>query len=145
MRSSVTRVLAVVPVMLAVSLALAGGCSRKKEPVVRLAEGGQEAWVVDDVPYMIRSTHYERGAGNTVVYIIQYPAPRGTDAKTVDMEGAGILVWPLVKYAYNNKTFERAKIPPEKGSTPSVVRMAVDLLSPDGKKVLLRYDVPPAK
>jgi hypothetical protein len=123
---------------------VAPGCSRSKAQP-RLAEAGPEVWIVDDVPYHIKSTHYERGPGNTVVYVIHYPAPKGTSAETLDKDGAGILVWPIVKYAYNNRTFERAKIPPASGSAPPSVNLAVDLLSPDGGSRLFRHEVPPGK
>ena len=121
-----------------------GGCTRKKAQGVRMAEAGPEDWVVDGAPYHISSSHYERGPGNVVVYVMTYPGPAGTSATTVDKDGAGNLVWPLVKYAYNNRTFERARIPPVDGTTPPSVTLAVDLLSSDGH-FLFRHEVPAGK
>ena len=119
-------------------------CSRKKDQAP-MAPAGAEAWVVDDNPYHIASTHYERGPGNLVVYVVRYRVPAGTPTEGMDMDKAAALVWPLVKHAYNNRTFERARIPPLKGSTPPAINLAIDLLSSDGARVLFRYEVPAGK
>lgn len=131
--------LAALSALLASAALVSPGC--KKKPAERLAEAGPEDWVVDDAAYHLLSTHYERGPGNTVFYVMTYPAPKGTSAATVDKDGAGILVWPLVKYAYNNKTFMRAQIPPDGASTPPKVRLAVDLVTPDSHKLIFRHEV----
>jgi hypothetical protein len=120
-----------------------GACSRKKE-AAHIAEAGPENWVVDGAPYRILSTHYERRPSNVVVYVVRYPAPQGTSVEGLDQGGAAILAWPIVKYAYNNRTFARVQLPPE-GSTPQSIILAIDVLSPDGGRLLYRHEVPAGK
>jgi hypothetical protein len=126
-------------------LALAApGCRKSAAP--RMEENAvPENWVVDDAAYRVTSSYYEYGPDNVVVYVIRYPVPKGTSENSLDKDGAGILAWPLIKYAYNNKTYARAKIPPRNGSTPPQINMAVDLLSSDGQRVLFRHEVPVGK
>ena len=136
------RSLAIVSTALA--LAAAPGCRKKAAP--RMEENAvPESWVVDDAAYRVTSTYYEYGPDDVVIYVIRYPVPKGTSENNLDKDGAGILAWPLIKYAYNNKTYARAKIPPRKGSTPPQINMAVDLLSSDGQRVLFRHEVPAGK
>lgn len=129
---------------LAAAVLAAPGC--RKKPPARMAENPvPESWVVDDAAYRVTSSHYEYGPDGTVLYVIRYPVPKGTSEKNLDKDGAGILAWPLIKYAYNNKMYARAKIPPLKGSAPPQVNMAIDLLSHDGSRVLFRHEVPAGK
>jgi len=138
------RSLAIVSTALA--LAAAPGCRKKAAPRPRMAENAvPENWVVDDAAYRVTSSYFEYGPDNVVVYVIGYPVPKGTSEANLDKDGAGILAWPLIKYAYNNKTYARAKIPPRKGATPPQINMAVDLLSSDGQRVLFRHEVPAGK
>jgi len=137
------RSLAIVSTALALTLA-APGCRKTAAP--RMEENAvPESWVVDDAAYRVTSSHYEYGPDNVVVYVIRYPVPKGTSEQNLDKDGAGILAWPLIKYAYNNKVYARAKIPPRKGATPPQINMAVDLLSSDGQRVLFRHEVPAGK
>jgi hypothetical protein len=137
------RSLAIASAALALALG-AAGCRKKAAP--RMEENAvPENWVVDDAAYRVTSSYYEYGPDNVVVYVIRYPVPKGTSEQNLDKDGAGILAWPLIKYAYNNKTYARAKIPPQKGSTAPQINMAVDLLSSDGSRVLFRHEVPAGK
>jgi hypothetical protein len=120
------------------------GCSRKKDQP-RIAETGPETWMVDGAPYRIDSTHYEHGPSNVVTYVMRYPIPPGTPTAGLNPDTAGMLVWPLVKYAYNNRTFERARIPPLEGSKLPTVNLAVDVLPSPGGRPLFRYEVPAGK
>ena len=139
------RSLAIVLTALALALA-APGCRKKAAPRPRMAENAvPENWVVDDAAYRVTSSYFEYGPDNVVVYVIRYPVPKGTSEANLDKDGAGILAWPLIKYAYNNKMYARAKIPSQKGSTPPQINMAVDLLSSDGQRVLFRHEVPAGK
>ena len=131
-------------VLAAVAVLTAPAC-RKKAPARMHENPVPENWVVDDAVYRVTSSYYEYGPNNVVVYVIRYPVPKGTSEKNLDKDGAGILAWPLLKYAYNNKTYARAQIPPEKGSTPPQIDLAVDLLSSDGNRVLFRHEVPAGK
>ncbi len=120
--------------LLAIVVLEPGACSRKGE---KIAPAGAEDWVVDGFPYHVVGSHYER-AGKDAVYVITYPAPAGTSAANLDKDGAAVLVWPLIKYAYNNRTFERAKVP-----GAEKVRLAVDIVGHGGGPVLFRYENPP--
>jgi hypothetical protein len=131
MRSRSTGALVIVALL---AVAGAGSCSRKKE---RLAEKGPEIWIVDDVPYHVLSTHYERGPSDTVLYVMKYPVPAGS-ATNLDKEGAGILTWPLIKYATNNRTFARPPLPSVEGAAKPT--LAVDVFNHDGSKFLIRYE-----
>jgi hypothetical protein len=141
----VTRLLRSLALISAVLvLAAAPGCRKKAAP--RMAENNvPENWVVDDAAYRVTSSHYEYGPDNVVVFVIRYPVPKGTSENNLDKDGAGILAWPLIKYAYNNKTYARAQLSPQKGSAPPQVNIAVDLLSSDGQRVLFRHEVPAGK
>ena len=141
------RSLAIVSTALALAVPAAPGCRKNNAaPRPRMAENAvPENWVVDDAAYRVTSSHYEYGPDNVVVYVIRYPVPKGTSEANLDKDGAGILAWPLIKYAYNNKMYARVKIPPQKGSTPPQINMAVDLLSSDGQRVLFRHEVPAGK
>jgi hypothetical protein len=114
----------------------AGGC--RKKPTETFGQGGPEAWVVDGAVYRISATHFERRDGNVVVYVMKYPLPPGS-ATEVDNDGAGILTWPLVKYAYNNRTFHRG-VSPHGPTAPAQVILAIDLFTPDGNRFLRRYE-----
>jgi hypothetical protein len=139
-----SRALVVALALAAVAVLAAPAC--RKKPPQRMAENPvAENWVVDEAVYRVTSSHYEYGPDNVVVYVIRYPVPKGTSEANLDKDGAGILAWPLLKYAYNNKTYGRATIPPQKGSAPAPINMAVDLLSSDGSRVLFRHEVPAGK
>jgi hypothetical protein len=125
-----------------VAVLLAGGC-RKKE-AVKFGEMGPSSWVVDGAAYRVASSHFEQAASGAITYVMRYPVPQGTADTAIDKDGAGILVWPLLKYAYNNRTFHRMPQPPHGGSGPPQT-MAVDVLSADGKRVLFRHEAPVGK
>ena len=142
MRSRSTGLLSrdpLLPLLPLLAVMVAGGCSRKKE---RLVEKGPEIWIVDDVPYHVLSTHYERGPSDTVLYVMKYPVPTGS-ATNLDKDGAGILTWPLIKYATNNRTYARPPLPSLEGSKSPT--LAVDVFSHDGSKFLIRYEAPSDK
>jgi hypothetical protein len=135
MRSRVPGLPAAGLVFPLLAMLIAGGCSRKP---ARFGEKGAEIWVVDDVPYHVLSSHFERGPSDKILYVMKYPVPPGS-ATTLDKDGAGILTWPLIKYATNNRTYARAQPPELSGSkTPPV--LAVDVYSQDGSKFLIRYE-----
>jgi hypothetical protein len=148
LRADVTRFirsLAIAAAVLALAPAVAApGCRKKTAPRME-ANAVPESWVVDDAAYRVTSSYYEYGPDNVVVYVVRYPVPKGTSENNLDKDGAGILAWPLIKYAYNNKTYARAKIPPQKGSAPPQINIAVDLLSSDASRVLFRHEVPAGK
>ena len=132
---------------LVTSLALAagvfaGGC-RKKE-AAKFGEMGPSAWVVDGAAYRVASSHFEQAPSGAITYVMRYSVPEGTADTAIDKDGAGILVWPLIKYAYNNRTYHRMPTPPRGGSGPPQT-MAVDVLSSDGKRLLFRHEAPVGK
>ena len=136
MRSALVRSLAIVAV-------LAGAGCRKKE-AAKFGEMGPSNWVVDGAAYRVASSHFEQAASGAITYVMRYPVPEGTADSAIDKDGAGILVWPLIKYAYNNRTFHRMPTPPHGGSGPPQT-MAVDVLSSDGKRLLFRHEAPVGK
>jgi hypothetical protein len=125
-----------------VAIVLAGGC-RKKE-AARFGEMGPSNWVVDGAAYRVASSHFEQAPSGAITYVMRYPVPEGTADTSIDKDGAGILVWPLIKYAYNNRTYHRMPTPPHGGSGPPQT-MAVDVLSADGKRLLFRHEAPVGK
>ena len=129
---------------LAILAVLAPAACKKKE-TVRFGESGPSNWVVDDAVYKITSSHFERAPSGEITYVMAYPVPAGTADNAIDKEGAGILVWPLIKYAYNNRIWHRMPPQPTGGATPPQITMAVDLLSADGKRHLFRHEVPAGK
>lgn len=108
----------------------------------RLAVGGAETWNVGDHQYNLSATHYERAAGNGVVYVMTYPVPSTTSETIFGVDEAAREALPLIRYAYEHRAADRARIPPVRGTTSSVTRLAVDLVSPDDQRLIYRYEVP---
>jgi hypothetical protein len=133
MRSKLVRSVALVAVL------LAAGCRNKQ--AAKFGEAGPSNWVVDGAVYKVSSTHFEQAPSGSITYVMRYTVPKGTADDSIDKDGAGILVWPLIKYAYNNRTFHRMPTPPHGGSGPPQT-MAVDVVSADGKRVLFRHEAP---
>ena len=52
----------------------------------------------------------------------------------VNEQTARTLAWPILRYAYEHRSYQRARIPPLRGTLPPIVRIAVDLLPPLGMK-----------
>lgn len=136
MWSKLVGSLAVVALLLAVSC-------RKKE-AARFGEAGPTNWVVDGAVYKVASSHFEQAPSGAITYVMRYAVPDGTPDSAIDKDGAGILVWPLIKHAYNNRTFHRMPTPPGGGTGPPQM-MAVDVVSADGKRVLFRHEAPVGK
>ena len=108
----------------------------------RLAVGGAETWNVGDREYGLSATHYERAAGNGVVYVMTYPVPSATSGTILSGDEAAREALPLIRYAYEHHAADRARIPPRRGTVSSVSSLAVDLVSPEDRHVIYRYEVP---
>jgi hypothetical protein len=128
------------PLALALGLGAALVAWSGPEPE-HLAETGPEIWNVDGRDLRLASTYYER-AGDELVYVMTYPVPNAKSYTGFDARTAEPLAQPLLKYAYDHHTFDRANIPPRHGVMAPRLNLAVDLLLPRRKRVLFRYEVP---
>jgi hypothetical protein len=108
----------------------------------RLAAAGPETWRVGPHEYHLASTHYERGTGNEVRYVMTYPVSSPTGTTSVAPEDAAAQALPLIRYAYEHRTFERAHISPVRGTESSPPNLAVDLTSVSDGHAVFRYEVP---
>jgi hypothetical protein len=117
------------------------GCSRDQSPL-RLAQSGAETWRAGSGEYRILSTHYERGAGNTVVYVMTYAIESAASETAIKSGSAAPTALPLIKYAYEHHAADRVQIDPLRGTAPPSMNLAVDLVSHEDHHLLLRYEVP---
>jgi hypothetical protein len=106
-----------------------------------LAEAGAEVWSAGDHQYHLSGTHYEREEGNSVVYVMTYPVPSATSSTALTADDAASQALPLIRYAYEHGTAERARIPPVRGTMSQPANLAVDLVSPGDGRVFHRYEV----
>jgi hypothetical protein len=61
-------------VWLAGGVIAASSCSRDLAPT-RLFESDAETWTISDREFRLLGTHYERGKGSDVLYVMTYPLP----------------------------------------------------------------------
>jgi hypothetical protein len=130
-----------VVVVWVVGLSCGSACSQDREQV-RLAEAGPETWRAGTQEYRLASTHYERGTGNEVLYVMTYPVPLATAATSFTADEAASQALPLMRYAYEHHASERARIPPLRGTISAPANLVVDLISPNDRRRIFRYEVP---
>ena len=104
----------------------------------RLAIGGPESWHAGGRTYEIAGTYYKRGTGNSVWYVI---VPRDTPANMTPLE-VRIRALPLIRYAYEHRLHERAKIMPLRGNVSPTAGFSVEFMDAGSGKVTDSYEVP---
>jgi len=109
---------------------------------VRLVEAGQETWRVGPREYHLSSTHYERGPGTEVRYVMTYPVSVPTGSTSIAADAAAEQALPLIRYAYEHRTYERTRVPPARGTEHSQPNLVVELTSISDGRSLFRYEVP---
>ena len=119
-----------------------GGIADWDRGQVHIADAGPETWRVGVGEYRLSSTHYERGPGSEVRYVMTYPVPAEPGATSLPSERAAELAFPLIRYAYDHHTADRTRIPPVRGTTGSPPNLVVDLISASDGHLLFRYEVP---
>jgi hypothetical protein len=124
-----------------IGLACGSACSQDREQL-RLAEAGPETWRTGVREYRLASTHYERGTGSEVLYVMTYPVPSTSAATSFTADEAASQSLPLIRYAYEHHASERVRIPPLRGTMSSPANLVVDLISPNDRRRLFRYEVP---
>ena len=120
----------------AIALSLGTGCRCQTSafsggPAPPMAKAGPESWDVEGVKYQVAATHY-LALPEGLQYTIEYEVPDAkvlegmTDAKGHDM------AFPLMRYAYDHRSYERAKIEQLGGGTRQVSRIGVSLFTQSG-------------
>jgi hypothetical protein len=106
------------------------GCERSA--IQQIAKNGPEVWWVDGRAHRIASTHYEHGPHDTVLYVVGFRVAAESDLFGADEQTARTLAWPILRYAYEHRSYERVRIRAFRGMLAPIVRIAVDLLPPLG-------------
>ncbi len=132
---------ALITAVMIAATAMASSCLRTGEPT-QLSPAGAETWKIDGHDHQLSSTHYERRGRYGVAYVMTYAIPTSTSATIVTADKAALLSLPLIKYAHDRRSFERAQMPPLKAMTAPPVSLVVDLLSASDRHLLYRYEVP---
>jgi hypothetical protein len=109
----------------------ASGCKVKlgdKAERGRMAEKGPESWQIDGKTYTIGSTYYlVLPPGEQLQYTIEYLVSDPQLLDGLNDERAGAIAMPLMRYAWQQRLFERTTVTSSKGATlrPSLIGVAI--------------------
>ena len=109
-------------------------CGCEKNAPLEMARKGPDVWRVDGRDYGISFTQYEYGPPGSVLFVVGFRVAAESDLFGVNEQTARTLAWPILRYAYEHRSYERVRIPPLRGTLSPIVRIAVDLLPPLGMK-----------
>jgi hypothetical protein len=97
-----------------------------------MAQSGPEDWSIDGRTYHVNRSYYVREGSAEVVYVVEYQVADKAVLFGVDDERALKLAWPIMKYAYESRAYERAQFDALRGRAPAMTRIGVDLVAKDG-------------
>lgn len=108
------------------AIALSSGC-RLGVDKQKMSEVRGEQWAIPGGVVVTVSTFYERGDGLGVNYVIQWGGFSEKELFGINDESGFELARPLLTYVHQNRTFERTKFLPVRGTSPPPIRIVVEL------------------